>query len=250
MSAAVGWLVFLCAFGGALLGLFLQSVLPEHHLSAESKNVIGLGVGLIGTMAALLLGLLIASAQGTYEAQRGELAQLSAKVVLLDRLLAHYGPEAAPIREQLRLSTQRVMAQMWPGKDPPGATKRLGGAGGDRVYEDLQELSPHNDQQRWIQSQALATVMDLGNLRALMSAQSGAQIPLIFLILVVFWLTVVFISFGLFAARNTTVIATLFLCALAVATAIFLILELNHPYAGLIRLRADPLQAALAQLGR
>jgi len=233
-----------------VLGLLLQSVLPEHHLSADSKGVIGLGVGLIGTMAALLLGLLIASAQGTYEAQRSELTQLSAKVVLLDRLLAHYGPEAAPIRAELRLNTQRVIAQMWPSRDPPSAAASLGSAGGDLVYEGIQELSPHTDQQRWIQSQALSMVMDLGNLRALMTSQRSAQIPSVFLILVVFWLTVVFVSFGLFAPRNATVIATLFFCALAVATAIFLILELNSPYAGLIRLRPAPLQAALAQLGQ
>ena len=86
MSAmAVGGIVFACVFGGALLGMVLRRALPAHHLSTDSKDVVKLGMGLVGTMAALALGLLLASAKSAYDAQADELRQMSATVLLLDR---------------------------------------------------------------------------------------------------------------------------------------------------------------------
>src|SRR5215468_3034950 len=99
---AISWIVFGVIFGGALLGMTLRRLLPEHHLSQDSKDVVKLGMGLIGTIAALVLGLLVASAKSSFDTQRNGLAQLSANAVLLDRILAHYGPETKECREQLR----------------------------------------------------------------------------------------------------------------------------------------------------
>ena len=89
---AIRLIVFACVFGGALFGMFLRGVLPERHLSADSKDTVRLGMGLIGTMTALVLGLLVASAKSYYDTQSSELTEMSAKIVLLDRVLAHYGP--------------------------------------------------------------------------------------------------------------------------------------------------------------
>ena len=106
---AISMILFACVFAGALLGIYLRTALPEHHLSTESKDVVKLGMGLIATMAALVLSLLIASTKGSYDTQRSELRQLSANIMLLDRVLAHYGPETKDSRDLLRHAVVRVL---------------------------------------------------------------------------------------------------------------------------------------------
>ena len=113
-STTISLIVLACVFGGALLGIFLHAILPQNHLSSESKDIVKLGMGLVGTMAALVLGLLVASAKGSYDTQAGELTQLAANVTLLDRVLAHYGPETKEIRDQLRNTVIRIVNQIWP----------------------------------------------------------------------------------------------------------------------------------------
>src|SRR5258707_15332996 len=97
----VGAIVLVCVFGGAMLGMVIHTLLPEHHLNSESKDVIKLGMGLIATMSALVLALLTNSAKGSYDTQRNEITQLSANILLLDRVLAHYGPETKEARALL-----------------------------------------------------------------------------------------------------------------------------------------------------
>jgi len=92
-SLAVSLIAFAFIFGGALLGMSLRGAMPPSHLSDDSKDSVRLGMGLVATMCALVLGLLIASAKTYYDTQNAELTEMSAKVVLLDRMLAHYGPE-------------------------------------------------------------------------------------------------------------------------------------------------------------
>ena len=101
-STTISLIVFACVFGGALLGILLHAVLPQHHLSNETKDIVKLGMGLVGTMSALVLGLLVASAKGSYDAQSAELTQMSANIALLDRVLAHYGPETKETRDLVR----------------------------------------------------------------------------------------------------------------------------------------------------
>src|SRR6516165_1391537 len=101
-SLVTSLIVFAVVFGGALVGMALRRILPEHHLSQDTKDVVKLGMGLIGTIAALVLGLLIASAKSSYDTQKNGLAQMAANVLLLDRILAHYGPETKGCRDQLR----------------------------------------------------------------------------------------------------------------------------------------------------
>src|SRR5437764_15351757 len=113
-SMTISCIVFACIFAGTLVGMLLRVLLPERHLSAESKDLMKLGMGLIGTMAALVLGLLIASAKSSFDTQRNGLAQLSANLILLDRILAHYGPETKDVREELRQSVAAMINQIWP----------------------------------------------------------------------------------------------------------------------------------------
>jgi hypothetical protein len=249
-SLEVSAIVFACVFGGALLGMFLRTALPEHHFNAESKTTVNLGMGMISTMAALVLGLLVASAASSYFAQKDEITQVSAKLVLLDRLLAHYGPEAKTTREMLRSKVAGMIDQMWPQEHASGTPLAPNVGGGEVLYDDIQQLAPQNDIQRSIKSEALGVGMEIGKTRWLMFEQGSFPIPFTFLLVVVFWFTIVFGSYGLQAPRNTTVFIVLFLCALSVAGAILLILELYKPFQGLIQISSAPMRTALAQLGK
>jgi hypothetical protein len=246
---AIGWIVLACIFGGALLGMVLRPILPQHHLSADSKDVVKLGMGLTATMAALVLALLIASAKSSYDTQRSELTQMSANTILFDRVLAHYGPETKQARELLRRSVARMLDQIWPENSSRPAQLEPA-AGGEILYDQIQELSPRSDAQRSLQAQALKMAIDLGQLRWLLFEQGNRSIPMPFLVLLVFWVTIIFVSFGLFAPPNATVIATLFVCALSISGAIVLILELDRPFGGLIQISSAPLRNAVAHLGK
>lgn len=252
-SILISCIVFACIFAGTLLGMVLRTVLPEHHLSEETKDVVKLGMGLVGTMTALVLGLLIASAKGSFDTQRSGLAQLSANIILLDRALAHYGPESKDAREMLRASVADVLQRTWPQEKPQSgqATAKEATEGRyEGIYEKIAELAPKNDAQRVFQAQALKTGSEIAQMRWLMFAQRGSSIPTPFLVLMVCWLTLILASFSLFAPSNATVFSTLLVCALAVSSAVFLILELDRPFEGMIQISSAPLRATLVQLGR
>jgi hypothetical protein len=238
-------IVFACVFGGALAGMALRGVLPEHHRSTESRDVVKLGMGLIATMSALLLGMLVASAKDSYELQKSELTQMTAKVVFL----ALYGPETKEARQRLRDGTSHFIDRIWPqdsarslGPKPPGSDTLL--------YRKIQELSPKNDTQRSLQAQAASTAVEVGQMLYLMFEQRGSSISTVLLVVVVFWLSCIFASFGLFAPRNATVMATLFVSALSVSCAIFLVLEMDRPFEGLLQISSAPLRDALTHLGQ
>jgi UDP-N-acetylmuramyl pentapeptide phosphotransferase/UDP-N-acetylglucosamine-1-phosphate transferase len=211
---SIAWMVLACVFGGALLGVVLRLVLPAHHLSADSKDVIKLAMGLTATMAALVLALLIAAAKSSYDAQRSEVTQLSANIVLLDRVLAHYGPETKAARALLSHTAAAMIERIWPEDRSRAAELAPTAAGAEGFYDKIQELSPQNEVQRSLQAQALKMSIDLGQTRWLLFEQGGRSIPMPFLVLLIFWVTIIYVSFGLFAPPNATVIATLFLCAL------------------------------------
>jgi hypothetical protein len=246
----IGWIVLACVFGGALLGMALRRILPEHHLSAESKDVIKLGMGLTAMMSALVLALLTNSAKSSYDAQRNEVTQLSANIILLDRVLAHYGPETKEARALVKLSAAGMIDRIWPENRSGSAEVAPNTAVAEGFFDKIQELSPQNEVQRSLQTQAMKTTIDIGQARLLLLEQGGRSIPMPFLALLVFWVTIIFLSFGLFAPPNATVIVTLFLCALSVSGAIFLIMELDRPFGGLIQISAAPLRDAIVHLGK
>jgi Protein of unknown function (DUF4239) len=206
-------------------------------------------MGLIATMAALVLGLLVASAKSSFDAQRSGVAQMAANIVLLDRNLAHYGPETKELRELVKSSVAGALARIWPEDDStPAQTTPTNAL--ETIYEKIGELAPKDEKQRTLQSQALRISSDLAQTRWLLFAQRGSSIPTPFLVVLVFWLTILFASFTLFAPPSPTAVGALLVCALSVATAIFLILELDRPFAGMIRIPSAPVRDALAQLGR
>jgi hypothetical protein len=248
-SVTVSLTIFACVFGGALLGLLLHAILPEHHLSKETQDIVKLGMGLVGTMAALVLGLLVASAKGSYDAQSAEVTQLSANIALLDRALALYGLETKEIRTILRGAVSRALDQMW-SKDASASRSAPVSAGGEILYEKIHALSPQNDAQRSLKTQASSISVDVAKTRWLMYEQAMTSVSTPLLIVLVLWLSAIFVSFGLFAPFNATAVSSLFVAALSVSCAIFLILEMYTPYTGLVQISSQPLRAAIAQLGQ
>jgi hypothetical protein len=249
----ISGLVLVCIFAGAIVGVLLRRRLPDEHLSADTKEVVKLVMGVVGTMTGMVLGLLVASGKSSFDGQRNGVAQLAANVVVLDRALAHYGPEAQDARSALRESVADFVHRTWPGEPalPGGPASAVGKDGRyDEVNDRILALQPKNDAQRATQAQALKIAQDTAQLRQGLTSQRGSSIPLIFLVLMAAWTSITFASFGLFAHRHATTYAVLLLGALVVSSAVFLILELDQGFDGMIRISSQPLRDALGQLGR
>ena len=247
---AIGWIVFALVFGSALLAMLVHRFLPAEHLSSDSKDVVKLGIALIATMSALVLSLLVASAKSAFDTRSNQLTQASADMILLDRALARYGSETNEARALLKSSMAETLERFWPAEGTKRITIDPGRSPTEVLYDKIEALKPQSDQQRSMQNQALTLATEVGRTRLLVFENLGASIPVPFLVVLVFWLCIIFASFGLFAPRNATVITVLCVCALSVAGAIFLILELDQSFEGLLQVSAAPLRAALAQLGR
>jgi hypothetical protein len=233
--------------GGVLVGMCLQRLLPEHHLSKESQDTVKLGAGIVATMSALILGLLVSSAKSSFDAMNLSIAQNGAKIIQLDHLLAEYGPETEPFRADLKASLTARVDKIWrPGGGMNAVEKST-------VLLDFQaslhKLTPANDLQRSILVQAQQIITEIWQNRLLIVEEQQEPIPAVFLVLLVSWLTLMFLSFGLFAPLNFTVGAVLFVCALSVASAVFLILEMSHPLDGCIKASNAPLLKALEIMG-
>jgi hypothetical protein len=251
MSAiAIGLIVFALVFGSALLAMVVRGALPEHHLSADSKDVVKLGVALVATMSALVLSLLVASAKSAYDTRSNQLVQASADIILLDRALARYGPETKDARSVLQHSVASTVERFWPTEGAKAIAIDPNVSPVEALYDKVEALSPQSEVQRAMQSQAQSLAGDLARTRLLLFENLGSSIPVPFLVVLVFWLCIIFTSFGLFAPRNATVTAALCVSALSVAGAIFLILELDRSFEGLLQVSGAPLRTALAQLGR
>ena len=247
---AIAAIVFACVFGGALSGMFLRTRMPEHHLTKETEDAVKLGTGMIATLAALVIGLLVASAKSSFDTKDAELRHFSANLILLDRQLVHYGPEAREARDLLRRYTVYKIDSTWPEE----ASHRVDEPDGWTLLEDVQDkirdLDPRGDAQRWLQARALQISSDLASTRWLLDVQKGTAIRTPFLVMLAFWLTIIFISFGIFAPRHATMVTALFVCALSVAGALYLILEMDRPFGGLIRLPSAPMREALTRLSQ
>jgi hypothetical protein len=246
----VAAIVFLCVFGGGLIGVYLHVRLPDRHQNAESKDVVKLVMGLIATMAALVLGLLIAAAHTFYNTQQREMQQLGVDVVLLDQMLVRYGPEAQPARLVLRKDLASVVLAISPADGVGAGGMPLGttSLGKQDIFGVVQSLIPSNASQGFDQSQAVTLMTRIAVTRLLIHEQSSSVLPIPLVVVLVAWLTILFVGFGMFANLNATVLVTLFVGALSVAGAVFLIAEMGHPYAGIMRISYAPLQSALAQI--
>jgi hypothetical protein len=249
-ASVIGLLAFAGILGATLLGMRLHAALPDHHLSADTKDTVRVGMGLVATMTALLLGLLIASAKGSYDNQRTQVILMSAKISFLDRVLVMYGPETAETRKLLRLSTDGLIQKLWPDNSSQEAQVDPAISTGQALFSSIHKLTPQNDEQRALKAEAQDTVTDLSKTRWLLFAQSDTSIPKPLLIMVIVWLAIISLSFGLFAPTNKTAIVTMIIVSLLVSSALFLILELDRPFDGVIQIHSAPMYNALSNLGR
>lgn len=236
-----------CLLAAVLLGTAFRRLVPEDHVTSDSRDTIKLAIGLVATMSALVLGLLVSSAKSSYDTERSEVIQMAAKVAFLDRVLAAYGPEAAEARDRFHDLVKEAVEQMWPGEARLPSQLSPNTQAGNAIYAAVQDLSPHNDAQRKLKEQAVSLGIDLGQLRSLLIAQSVPSISMPMLIIVVLWLAIIFLGFSALAPPNPTAIFALVVSAVAVSGAIFLILELDQPFGGLIRIPSQPLIKALGQ---
>jgi hypothetical protein len=247
----ISLLVFALIFAGALLGMAVRPLLSERHLHQDSRDAVKMATGLIGTLAALVLGLLIASAKTSFDQKTSQVRQMTATLILLDDLLAQYGPETASVRTRLRQSVPPMASRIWHEEELSGGKPvRFESSAESLAFEnELERLSPNNDAQRSLQSRAIQAFTEGAQIRLLLFARTGGSIPVPFLVILVFWLGAIFLSFTLFARANLVVMASLLVCALSFACAIFLVLELDNPFTGLMGISSATLRGALLPLG-
>ena len=245
-------IVFAATAGAGLAGLMLGQRLPGHHLDADSRDAVRLVAGFVAALAALVLGLLVASAKANYDEHSGQLHRIAADVVALDRALARYGEGAREARAILqsalvdefdRLSTGNRLRGT--GLETPVQDVRLLG-----FHDRLQALAPQTMGQWAARDRAAQLAENIAATRVLMTQDLGGSIPSPFLLVLGFWLAAMFTTFGLFARANATVVAVLLAGAMSVAGAMFLILELDRPLDGMMRLSTEPLRHAVETVGR
>jgi hypothetical protein len=249
----IGIVVFGITFFGVLLGMWLRTRLPEDYFHKDSEDTIKVGTGLVATMTALVLGLVTASSKSSFDAIDSAVTQTAIQVLTLDRLLARYGSETAGIRQRLQQVLRARVDTMWrqealPGDADPAASSTFVQA--EDIADAIRQLAPANDAQRVLQTKAVDLVESLLQARWISLATMRNSVPLPFLAVLLFWLAFIFMSFGLLAPRNWLVLAVLTVCALSAGSAMFLILEMDSPFSGLIRVSADPLHSAIARLNQ
>ena len=243
-------IVSACLLAAVWIGMWLRRFLPEHHLSPNSRDTVKLAMGLVATMSALLLGLLVNSAKTSYDTTRTEVMQKASKYALLDRILAIYGPRAAEVRSDLPALFEESIRRTWPDDADIQAQSKRVTEMGNAFYAAVLRLEARDDTERALKAQAVSLTLELGQLNSLMQAESTTSISKPMLVVVVLWLVIIFFGFSLVAPPNATANFALIASALCVAGALFLILELDHPFGGLMRISSEPMLNVLRQLGK
>jgi Protein of unknown function (DUF4239) len=247
-SILVSLTVFACVFAAAIIGMVVR--VPEDHIGADAKEVVRLATGLVATMAALVLGMLVSSAKSSYDARKNDVAEMSYEILAIDRILAKFGPDANELRSEFRQTVEFGLDRIWPKAASQQADLKPADRG-QALVNELESLSPKDDRQTAAQTQAASMIVALRQTQWLLFLKTEQNaVPLPLLVVLVAWLAAIFLSFGLFAAPNATTVATLALSALAVSAALFIILEMYTPFSGVLRISPAPILDALGQMGR
>ncbi len=249
-SATIGLIAFVVIFGGALIGLGAARLLPEHHLNGETRTAVSVSTAIVGTLAALVIGLLIATANRSFLDTAADVSELSTDVIRVDWMLGRYGMEAEDARVRLQAWAVAKTQELFPdpGARPVSDDETL--ALLEATQNAVLGLTPKTPQQEFMRARALAMTVDMTGARWSLLQQQSRSVPMAFLVLLMFWLVLVFASFGLFAPRNATAIAALMLCSMAVSGGIMMVLELDTPFSGFVRVSSEPMREALIKIGR
>jgi len=251
-SLLVAFIVLVCMLGGLLLGFRFRSRLPLFHLKGDSKDVMITATGMMATLVALIIGLLLSSAKDSYDEASAGLTEMGAKTLTLDYVLSLYGAETKSVRDNLRIVIASGMERIWHSHSPQQLDSLMSDKtnGMANVYRNIHELSPQNDSQKNLKTEALELSKDLLQSRWMMIEQTQEKLPSAFLVVLIFWLTILFVHFGLMGPPNRTTGSALTICALSLSSAIFFILELNNPLEGAIKVPSAPFEKALAIIGK
>jgi hypothetical protein len=249
-SFAVSFVVFALIFTGVFVGLALRRNLPHDHFVTNAKDTVDTvraAIGLVVTMTGLVLGMLVSSAKASYDAQKNEVAEMASQIVLLDHLMTIYGPETKQTRIEARRLLEKNVDRIW--SSQTSQQSRLRPDAGEHFYQQLQLLVPKDDVQIASKAQLMSMALSLSKthwLMFLVSEQTSMSTPL--LMVVTSWLVIIFISFGIFAPPNLTVIVALMVCAAAASGAIFIIMEMYSPFSGTMRISPAAIYDALNQM--
>jgi hypothetical protein len=249
-STIIGLISFAAIFGGVIIGLFVRRRLPGQHLSTETQSAVTVSVAVIGTLSALVLGLMITAANHSFSARSDEVRELSLQLIRMERNLRRYGPEADDARAKLRTWAEAKTHELFPieGQARPSSETTIVML--ESVQDAVLALTPKDEKQKYLRTLCVNLSSTLIQARWSLETREGHSTPVPFLILLIFWLAIVFASFGLFAPANPTTIVVLFLCSLAVSGGIVLIEELDNPQSGLIQISADSMRKALVEITR
>jgi hypothetical protein len=252
-ASLLALVVFVCTFGGALAGVALQRRLPESHRTGDSRETVKVTMGLVGSMTALVLGLVTASAKDSYDGVDDTVRKTAIDLLSLDRTLARYGPEAQPIRITLKSAVSARVGEIWPaqGASAVAVSRPTALASvNESVADRIRGLPEDTELRRALRQRAIDLSEQLLQERWLTVSQASTPAPTAFLVILVFWMTATFGSFGLFAPRNATALAALCLGAVSVSAALYLVLELGTPFEGGIMVSGEPMQRAIALLAQ
>jgi hypothetical protein len=248
MSITIGLISFAAIFGGVLIGLFVRRRLPDHHLSTETRSAVTVSVAVIGTLSALVLGLMITAANHSFSARSDEVRELSLQLIRMERNLRRYGPEADDARAKLSAWAEMKTQELFPKEGQSRPSSETSIVMLENVQDAVLALTPKDEKQKYLRTLCVNLSSTLIQARWALETRSGHSIPVPFLVLLIFWLAIVFASFGLFAPANPTTIVVLFLCCLAVSGGIILIEELDNPLSGLIQISSDSMRNALFEI--
>ncbi|WP_426609348.1 hypothetical protein [Bradyrhizobium sp. McL0616] len=245
----IGLIVLVALIAGAFAGAQARDRLPKHHLTDETKNLVSVSTAVVATVSALVLGLLISNANTSFTRLGGQVTALSAEILRLDHIMRRYGADAEPARNTLLQYAEHKADDLFP--DNPADVRLSNPATYEllqRVEDNLLALKPANPRDQWWLAQATTLAAKIGDTRWLLAQQIGQGTPKAFVALLVFWLAMLFASFGLFAPPNLTSAVTLTLCALAVAGAVAMFLELEQGFGGVVRISPEPMRQAVNSL--
>jgi hypothetical protein len=247
-SLAMSALVFALIFISALVGMAIRRAAPDDHFSPEAKDTVRLAIGLVVTMTGLVLGMLVSSAKTFYDSEKNQVAEMSSQIILLDDLFSTYGPETRQTRIEARDFVEDAVDRIWP-RDKSQMYQLRPTNNAQNLYQQLELLVPKNAAQAFAKTQLMSSIVSLKRTYWLMYLQSEqTSMPFSLLAVVTSWLMAIFVSFGVFAPRNSTVILTLVVCALAVSAAVFIIMSMYLPFSGILKISPVAVRDALSQM--
>lgn len=249
-AVAVG----LAIFAAGVIGLILQRLLPDTSTTGGPRDMIGAVVGLLTLLSALVMGLLIWTAYGVYSGQNLAIQTLAAKVLQYDLALADYGPEAKDLRLQVRQALASTIEQVWRADESDNEFAAHNFAAAIKSLrnrdEALDKLTPTTDQQKTALAAAKAMDDSIGQSRLQMSFALTSAVSYPLVLIVVGWAAILFCGFGLMSKGHTMSVVCVLVGAIAVASAVYLILDLSSPYSGVFRASSEPLEQVLAIMGK